>query len=264
MPDIMVKGTITNTTGNETGVTVNGVVATVYGDAFVANHVPLTEGANTITVKATDTAGYTATASITVTANTTGNYIQLTTSIESGISPLETTLRVEGYASSTTPTISYTGPGSVDWTNCTSYDACTVKMTAEGIYTFTATGTGTDGNTYQDTVAITVLSRTEIDALLQAKWSGMKTKLSAQDVEGAVSYFVSTSQERYRDIFTALSTRLPELVQNMQDIQLVYLKNNAAKYRIRKNELYGGQTLTITYYIYFEVDTSGIWRIGLF
>jgi hypothetical protein len=37
----MVKGTVTNSTGNETGVTVNGIVATVYGDYFVANNVSL-------------------------------------------------------------------------------------------------------------------------------------------------------------------------------------------------------------------------------
>ena len=37
-----------------------------------------------------------------------------------------------------------------------------------------------------------------------------------------------------------------------------------AKYRIRKSELYGGQTYEITYYIYFGVDIDGIWRIHKF
>jgi len=69
-PDIMVTGTINNTAGNETGVTVNGIVATVYGNQFVANHIPLTEGTNTITVTAKDTTGKYAITSITVNANT--------------------------------------------------------------------------------------------------------------------------------------------------------------------------------------------------
>ena len=56
-PDVLVIGDIINTSGNETGVTVNGIVATVYGNQFIANHVPLVEGVNTITVTATDTAG---------------------------------------------------------------------------------------------------------------------------------------------------------------------------------------------------------------
>ena len=41
------------------------------------------------TITATDTAGKTATASITVNAITTGNYIRVTSNIESGIAPLE-------------------------------------------------------------------------------------------------------------------------------------------------------------------------------
>ncbi len=192
-PDIMVKGTITNSTGNETGVVVNSVVATVYGDTFMANHVPVSEGSNTITVTATDTAGYTATASITVTAAA-GNYITLSSNIDSGISPLEPTLRIDGYASGTTPSISYIGPGSVDWTTCTSFETCKVKMTTEGVYYFTATGTGSDGNTYQDTMSVTVYSRTEMDTLLKAKWDGMKNAMSAGNVEEAVSYFAQTSK----------------------------------------------------------------------
>jgi hypothetical protein len=35
---------------NDTGVTVNGQVAMVFNDRFVANHVPLQDGENTITV----------------------------------------------------------------------------------------------------------------------------------------------------------------------------------------------------------------------
>ena len=50
----------------------------------------------------------------------------------------------------------------------------------------------------------------------------------------------------------------------MQDIQLLYSKNNTSKYRIRKNELYGGQMLIITYYIYFAIDWDGVWRIYRF
>ena len=50
----------------------------------------------------------------------------------------------------------------------------------------------------------------------------------------------------------------------MQDIQLVYVNDSVAKYRIRKNELYGGQMMTITYYIYFARDENGFWFIDKF
>jgi hypothetical protein len=93
---VTIKGAFINNTGNETGIIVNGMPATVYGNQFIVNHLPLSEGANTITVTATDTAGDTATYSINVNAVTTGNYIRLISNIESGISPLEVTLRIDG------------------------------------------------------------------------------------------------------------------------------------------------------------------------
>ena len=257
-PDIMVKGTITNTTGNETGVTVNGVVANVHGNEFTANHVPLAEGTNTITVTAIDTAGYTATASVTVTASTTGNYITITSNIDSGIATLEPTLRVDGYASGTTPSMSYLGPGPVDWTNCISYDACKVKMTAEGTYYFTATGTGTDGNNYQDTIGITVLSRTAMNALLQAKWNGMKTALVNGDIEGAVSYFADDTKIIYKNKFSTLgSERINAIFASFSDFKLEVFYGQLAECGAIRVEADG----TFSYPVTLIKDKNGIWKI---
>ncbi|MBI4824408.1 MAG: hypothetical protein HY805_09315, partial [Nitrospirae bacterium] len=63
-PKVIVTGTVENFIG-ELGVTVNGIVADVYGNQFVVSNVPLVEGANTITVTAKD-ALRTTTSSITV------------------------------------------------------------------------------------------------------------------------------------------------------------------------------------------------------
>jgi hypothetical protein len=53
----------------------------------------------------------------------------------------------------------------------------------------------------------------------------------------------------------------PQIVEDMQDIELIYIEGSVAKYRIRKNELYGGEMLTITYYLYFIIDEDGLWKI---
>jgi hypothetical protein len=114
-PDIMVEGAMSNYLGNETGVTVNGQVAMVFNDRFVANHVPLQDGENTITVIGTDSQGYTAMAEITVYAQTTGDYIRITADTEYSVSPFETTLQVEGtFSFAQEPTVTPTGPGDVD------------------------------------------------------------------------------------------------------------------------------------------------------
>ncbi|MEW6419177.1 MAG: hypothetical protein AB1480_13860, partial [Nitrospirota bacterium] len=68
----------------------------------------------------------------------------------------------------------------------------------------------------------------------------------------------------YNQVFTDLYNHLPQFVQEMQEIQLIYVKNNVAKYRIRKDEVYSGQIYTVTYYIYFIVDGNGLWKIGIF
>jgi len=261
-PDTTVKGVVINSTGNETGVTVNGIVATVAGNQFIAEHVPLAEGANTISVTATDTAGTTM-STIIVNAATTGNYIRVTSNIESGIAPLEAILRVDGTFSITSSSINASGPASPEITVLGNAEY-KVKTIAEGTYTFTVSATGPDGNTYQDTVTITVLNKTQLDTLLKAKWEGMKINLANQDITSAVSYFNSASQQLYNDLFTVANAQLPQLVQEMQDIQLIYVRNGTAKYRIIKNEIYGGQTLAITYYIYFALDESGMWKIAKF
>ena len=259
-PDIMVKGTMINTTGNETGVTVNGIVATVHGSEYIANHVPLQDGTNTITVTATDTAGYTATASVTVTASTMGTYITITANVESGISVLESTLRVDGISGMTATGLDYTGPGQVEFVDCTSYDACKVKMTAEGAYYFTATGTGTDGNTYQDTIAITVLNGTQLDTLLKAKWEGMKTALKVNDQPGAVNYLGAGIQSKFNRIFSLLGANLSDIVGQLPDINLISIRGNIAKYYMKKLE----NGTEYAYFIYFMKDANGFWKIENF
>ena len=94
--DVMVQGTFANAHDNETGIIVNGVPAAVYENRFIANHVPLQEGENTLTVRATDTTGDFNEASIGVTAHLPEDYIRIIAFQETGIAPFETTLRVDG------------------------------------------------------------------------------------------------------------------------------------------------------------------------
>ncbi len=258
-PEVTVTGAIMNSTGNETGVTVNGIPATVYGTRFVADHVQLAEGSNTITVTATDTAGTTATATMTVTAAA-GNYISLNANIESGIAPLKTTMRIDGSFSIESSTLSATGPAQPEIVSI-SADEYTVTFTAEGVYQLTASVTGPDSITYKDTTTIAVLSRTEMDALLKAKWEGMKTKLAAQDVEGAVGYFSNAAKDKYRGVLNLLLPNLPTIVAGMQPINMDYIRRDVAEYRISRMETINAQNTEITYFIYFVKDTDGLWKI---
>jgi hypothetical protein len=164
-PDTMVRGTFANPSGRETGITVNGKVAMVYGNEFVVNHLPLEEGSNTITVVATDVDGIARTATATVTAVMPEHYIRISANIEAANAPLETALRIDGTFSIDDSALSYAGPGTVEFLE-TGADAYRAGMVDEGIYYFTAEAIH-DTVTYADTVAIVVVDGSALDALLQ-------------------------------------------------------------------------------------------------
>ncbi|MEW6416696.1 MAG: fibronectin type III domain-containing protein [Nitrospirota bacterium] len=260
-PDVMVTGTITNTTGNETGVTVNGIVATVYSNQFVANHVPLVEGSNTITAIATDTTGDAALTSITVNAVTTTPYITLTANIEAGIAPLTTYFSVSTSIPNAVSSyqMDYEGDGTNDYTGAT-FENIGVTYPAEGIYYPTVRVIDSEGITYSDTIAIVVLNKDQLDTLLKAKWNVMKIALINRDIEGAVSYFSANSQDVYREQFTDLSSVLDVIGNELGQIQLVNIENNRAEYEI----IVTRNDITYSFHLLFVNDLDGLWKIGRF
>jgi hypothetical protein len=106
-------------------------------------------------------------------------------------------------------------------------------MTAAGVYTITVTATGYDGNTYFDSIVPTVLYRAKLDALLEAKWEGMKAALMRGDVEGALGYFAESSKEAYRAHFNALSDILPQIAADIGSVRLVKVREHFAEYDLR-------------------------------
>lgn len=259
-PEIMVKGNIINFTGNETGVTVNGKVANVYGNQFVANNVSLVEGVNTITVTAKDTANNSATASVTVNAVTTGSYVKLSSSLASGIAPLTANFSIS--ISNFTPAsyqMDYEGDGVVDYTG-TTFENISHTYTTEGIFYPTVTVTDNQGNTYSDTIAITVLSKTQLDALLKGKWEGMKGKLRNQDTEGALGYFVEEKREMYRYNFNLMNSILPAMINDMGNIRLIRITDDVAEYEMLATQ----DGVEYSFYVEFVKDSNGVWKLRFF
>lgn len=261
---VIVQGNLSNVSG-ETGVTIQGsgasgeisVLSQVNGSSF-AGIISLQQGANTITVTATDDSGYKATDTITVQTDTLQEPIRLTAIPSSGIPTLTVTLEAEANISNSISNYQWdlNGDGIIDQQGG-GLSKITASYQYSGLYFPKVTVTDTQGNTYTETAIVNVLSKEEMDALLKGKWEGMRGKLATGDVEGAVGYFADGSKERYQGIFTALKDKISNIAGEMREIQLIYLKNNIAKYRIRRLENAG----EITYYIYFELDKNGLWKI---
>lgn len=258
--EIRVQGTVVNRRGLETGVTVNGASATISGESYFANNIVLGDGENILTVKAVDAEGNTAEESVSVDAIVSSPCVRLMANIESGVSTLEVYLRLDGTFSFEDSSMTVSGPGPVELLSAT-VDEYVVRMTDEGIYYFTAEAADDEGTLHDDTVAVIVLNREQLDALLKSKWEGMKEALMAQDIPSATHDILRESQSLYNAIYSALIDQLPQLIQGMQDIQLIYAQGGTAKYRLRKNEFYGTGMEMLTYYIYFVIDRDGLWKI---
>jgi hypothetical protein len=255
-----VTGSIANAANIETGVTVNGIAASLINNQFAVNNVPLTEGQNTITVTATDIDGTTATKSITVNASIATNYIKLSAYPESGVAPMEVTLRINGTFSITNPVITSTGPGAVEQLTSDNPDELKYKMTTEGVYYFTAQATGPDGNIYSDTIAITVLPLAQVDTLLRAKWATLTNALTNKDIATASTMMHPSVREKYQIIFELLKDSMPALIAAHENLVFDSIADNRCYYELSVFE----DGVLSAYRIVFEKDENGIWLITNF
>ena len=117
--------------------------------------------------------------------------------------------------------------------------------------------------TYSASVTVTVVNRTKLENLLQAKWAGMKAKIAATDINGALGYIANKPQTRYREFLTALGAQLPLMNDYLRDIELVYMTDGYAKCRLYRNKTIMGQVYNIEYVVYF-VQEQGIWKLYQF
>ena len=253
---IIVKGTVKSDT-KDIGITVNGTIAEITGNEWIANNVPLTVGSNIITATATDSTGNTDTKAITVTTDDTAQPLELSANITSGIAPLTTYFSA---SSSTFTPVSYQmdfeGDGIVDYTGST-FEDITHTYTTEGVFYPIITVSDKQGNIYSDTIAITAMNKTEIDALLKGKWEGMKGAMATGDINEALNYFAKGSREEYREIFGLLVLQFPSLVSGMREITMIEVVGNVAEYYIKRLQ----RGVDISYFIYFMKDEDGTWRI---
>jgi len=133
-----------------------------------------------------------------------------------------------------------------------------------GLYLPAVTVTDIIGNTYTATVLVNVLDAASMDDLFKRIWNGMKTSLQTGDTAGALNYFIPGSRDKYSAAFSALQSAVPQIANDMKDIEQVYVSNNVTKYRIKRDQVIDGQYKTVSYYIYFVRDQDGQWKLDEF
>ncbi len=243
----------------------SGYLAEVNGGSFAVQIALFPRMMNTIRAIATLPNGEQANAAISIYAGMEAEAVKLTALPPSGIVSAQTNTfdvsfeaEVNIAGATTNYSWDFDGDGRIDQE--TSTPAATYGYARPGIFYPTVTVMYDQANSYTAATVVNVMPVEEMDALLKAKWTGMTTSLSSGEIEAAVSYFSDASQVRYRGLFTYLREQLPEIAREMNNIQLIYLRDGRAKYRIRRME--EGQE--ITYYIYFHRLSDGIWKIHQF
>lgn len=267
---VLVQGRLINASG-ETGVvlTVAGVegtaeLAQVQGDHF-AGLVSLHTGENTIVATATDASGNQVRKEVTIHAYSAQEKVRLSALPASGIPDaagiFATELQAETNLSAPIALYAwdFEGDGTVEQSGA-NLSTVTAQYRQPGLYFPRLTVTDMRGAVTAETTVVNVLPVADIDAVLQGKWHEMQGYLRIGNVDQAVSLFTDATQEKYRGLFTYLGDSLPQMAAEMDNIQLIYLHDGRAKYRIRRME--DGQE--ITYYIYFHLLSDGLWKIYQF
>ena len=257
-PDVMVTGTVVHAEGLETGIVVNGVIALVFNGQFAANHVPLQEGENTITVVATDVEGKITQKSVSVTVLPELKLVELSAIPESSLALIETSITIEtNFTPFGDPVLSYTGSGTVELLTSTDPMVFNLRILDPGLYYFTGEMQDELGTTHSDTLAILAMDKTVFDTLLQAKWNGMKEALGLGQIDDAVQYFHPASKSAYQMQFEALSSILPQIVNDMGEFRLVEHDGYGAIYDLRTIR----NNVELSFQVLFVQDGSGIWKI---
>jgi hypothetical protein len=241
------------------GVTVNGVVAVIYGGHFYANNVALNAGTNTLTATLTAPDGMVTTQSIAVTS-TGSSPVRVMADAMQGFSPLTVTFDVtpqDGVVIQKVE-IDADGNGTVDQTLLAFPWISIMTYTGAGAYMTTFRVTDMQGNVYTQVVPIVVTDRAALDQNLRAVWNGMKNALMAGDKARAMQYLDASAQQRYGPVFDVLMPSMLQITATFSDLQSLTLSNDLGEFAV--NRVINGENRI--YLIYFGRNGDGVWRLG--
>ncbi|MCF8111819.1 MAG: carboxypeptidase-like regulatory domain-containing protein [Desulfobacteraceae bacterium] len=270
--EVTVRGTIEGISETDVGVSVNStalneisfdsrIPANVYEEEFAANNVPLMPGDNTITVIVTSgDLEQISEESVEVYCDPADYTIKAESARQSAVAPLEATLEIDADFNITDSSVTCSGPAPAEITE-QAPDEYEVRMTEQGLYFFTVEAADPENNILADEYVFMVMDEADLDEKLRSKWNGLKSALAEQDIQGALQYFTDDQKHLYSNIYSALEDELPETAAEMKEIEFLYAKDNLAKYKIYKDEHYGGEEITVAYYIYFVKTSEGLWKI---
>jgi PKD repeat protein len=258
---VLVRGFINVPYGTEVGVTVNGFVAFVDLGQF-AVEVPVDENVTSLTVVAKDALGTTLgtqTIPVTVQLPTSEPTLLFRSSPPIGPAPFTLTFELTSLAPISRIDLDADGNGSVDFQGTTLENQQFIYE-GPGLYFPTVTVTDQASNTVTKTSVVLILLESELDALAQDKWTGLKNALRSGDIPSALNYIAISKRSVYDAVFNSLSVPLGQIDQVLTTITFIEVKAGSAEYEMIRTDARG----ETAYMVRFNIDEDGIWRIQNF
>lgn len=97
--------------------------------------------------------------------------------------------------------------------------------------------------------------------ILTGRWDDVSASLTAQDVQGAMVFFLPESRVRYEGFLEAIKSQLPAVHQSLPAPVFVKASGDTAEYLVTREQVFDGVSRPIAYSIFFQRDPDGIWRI---
>ena len=247
---------------------VNGYPAICAGSLWSAQAIPLVNGANILTVTATDEAGRTATLTRSVTASYTANSpapLILTANVLEGPAPLSVTFTAQLNVSGTIQKVDYyfSGRGQADVSATTLAPKSYIYPQA-GNYYPTVTVLLTDGTSYSSGGISTPLAqRLRIhvtgagDDQPLAVWTAFGAALAAQDAEAAAFYLGSQQVQQWRDFISVVGVaRISKMQADLANLSETVVLEDIMQYHASVDTPFGRVQFPVNF-----IREEGAWKI---
>lgn len=254
---LLVRGLV-ESRGTEVGVVVNGFAAAVQGSSF-AVFVPVDPDTTVLTAVATAADGTMARHSVTIAVSPTPTQaITLLASPQSGVAPLRVTWQVINLTGRALVrfALDETGAG-VFGPPMASFSEVTTTYSNPGLLFPTLQATDDQGASYTATTIVNVESPQTVTTRFQGLWTGLKARLQARDIPGAVAHLAPSLQPRFRAVFQQLGADLSAIAAAIGDIEVLEQVGDLAEAAIVQQE----NGTPFLYFIYFRRDSLGRWLI---
>jgi Glucodextranase, domain B/Bacterial Ig domain len=242
-----------------TGVVVNGIIALVHNNTFVADNVPLVAGQNTLAVEATALGTQSTQVQVTVTSEGAPVALEVQASPTSRIGPLAVTFAYQ--FSSTTPfqnlSMDFDGNGTVDFTTTDPNAPLQYTYTAPGLYVAQLQATDQQSIRHTANVTIVVHDTVVLDAMFKNLWSGMNTALLNGDIATALLFLDSAAQAKYEQVWRVLQPHMADIVASYSPVRALSISDSIGEYGLNRT-INGEKRLFL---IYFLKNDDGVWRL---